>query len=41
MIPPTHLIDFVVSKTFVVMEGFMARNLLSGGGRHTVTLGFG
>ncbi len=40
MIPPTHLIDFVLSKTFAVMEGSMARNPVSGGGKHTVTPGF-
>jgi hypothetical protein len=40
MIPPIHLIDFVLSKTFVVMVDSMVRNLISGGGKHTVTSEF-
>ena len=40
MIPPTLLINFVLSKTFVVMEGSMAKNPISGGGKRTVTPGF-
>jgi len=41
MILPTHLIDFVLSKTSVDMEVSMTRNPISGGGKLTVTPGFG
>lgn len=39
MIPPTHLIDFVLSKIFVDMAGSIMRCPISGGGKHTVTRG--
>jgi hypothetical protein len=40
-IPPTHLINFVLSKKFAVMEGSMGRYLISGGGEHLASPGFG